>query len=139
MPRAVSRFGRVRGFAINSTAGKQSAGARDGGGGSAPSGRPMPTTLTIRRACSAPGRMGKVGTGGRGDRSTRGMRKGTARSKRERDRRRSAAKASDLAKMDSIGTFSTVPSGTYLLVPQGEEDLAKMDSIIVEITLLPKG
>jgi len=40
--------------------------------------------------------------------------------------------------MDSIGTFSSVPSGTYLLVPHGEEDLAKMDSIMVEITLLSK-
>jgi hypothetical protein len=40
--------------------------------------------------------------------------------------------------MDSIGTFPSVPSGTYLLVPQGEEKLAKMDSIMVEITLLSK-
>jgi hypothetical protein len=67
-----------------------------------------------------------------------GYAQGNREKQRERDRRRSAAKASDLAKMDSIGTFSAVPSGTYLLVPQGEEDLAKMDSIIVEITLLPK-
>jgi hypothetical protein len=54
---------------------------------------------------------------------------------RQRDCRRRAA---NLAKMDSIGTFSSVPSGTYLLVPQGEEKLAKMDSIMVEITLLSK-
>jgi hypothetical protein len=54
---------------------------------------------------------------------------------RQRDRRRRAA---HLAKMDSIGAFSSVPSGTYLLVPQGEEKLAKMDSIMVEITLLSK-
>ena len=54
---------------------------------------------------------------------------------RQRDGRRQAA---NLAKMDSIGTFSSVPSGTYLLVPQGEEKLAKMDSIVVEITLLSK-
>jgi hypothetical protein len=44
----------------------------------------------------------------------------------------------NLAKMDSIGTFSSVSSGTYLLVPQGEEKLAKMDSIMVEITFLSK-
>jgi hypothetical protein len=40
--------------------------------------------------------------------------------------------------MDSISPFSSVPSGTYLLVPQGEEEFAKMDSIMVEITLLSK-
>jgi hypothetical protein len=54
---------------------------------------------------------------------------------RQRDGRRRAA---NLAKMDSIGAFSSVPSGTYLLVPQGEEKLAKMDSIMVEITVLSK-
>ena len=55
---------------------------------------------------------------------------------RERDRRRRAAKV--LAKMDSSKPLSGVPSGTYLLVPQGEENLAKMDSLMVEITLLSK-
>jgi hypothetical protein len=40
--------------------------------------------------------------------------------------------------MDPIGTFSSVPSGTYLLVPQGEEKFAKMGSIMVEITFLSK-
>jgi hypothetical protein len=54
---------------------------------------------------------------------------------RQRDGRRRAA---NLAKMDSIGTFSSVPSGTYLLVPKGEEKLAKMDSLMVEIVLLSK-
>jgi hypothetical protein len=54
---------------------------------------------------------------------------------RQRDGRR---RAGNLAKMDSIGTFSSVTSGTYLLVPQGEEKLAKMDSIMVEITLVSK-
>ena len=58
--------------------------------------------------------------------------------RRKRDRRLDAAKASGFAKMDSIGGFSTVPSGTYLLVPQGEEKFAKMDSIMVEITFLSK-
>ena len=57
---------------------------------------------------------------------------------RERDRRRCRVKASELAKMDSIGSFSSVPSGTYLLVPQGGADLAKMDSIMVEIIVVPK-
>jgi hypothetical protein len=57
---------------------------------------------------------------------------------RKRDRRRHKLEAINLAKMDSIGIFSAVPSGTYLLVPQGEENLAKMDSIMVEITLLAK-
>ena len=42
------------------------------------------------------------------------------------------------AKMDSISTFSAVRSGTYLLVPQGEEEFAKMDSIMVKIILVPK-
>jgi hypothetical protein len=40
--------------------------------------------------------------------------------------------------MDSIGEFSSVPSGTYLLVPQDEERFAKMDSIMVKIILLSK-
>jgi hypothetical protein len=40
--------------------------------------------------------------------------------------------------MDSIGAFRSVQSGTYLLVPQGEEKLAKMDSIMVEITFFSK-
>jgi hypothetical protein len=57
---------------------------------------------------------------------------------RQRDRRRDAAE-SGFAKMDSIGAFSTVPSGTYLLVPQDEEKFAKMDSIMVKITLVSKG
>jgi hypothetical protein len=55
---------------------------------------------------------------------------------RQRDRRRRAV---NLAKMDSSKPLSTVPSGTYVLVPRGEENLAKMDSLIVEITLLSKG
>jgi hypothetical protein len=58
---------------------------------------------------------------------------------RKGNRRRRAAKGSGFAKMDSIGTFSFVPSGTYLLVPQDEEKFAKMDSIMVEIILLSKG
>jgi hypothetical protein len=41
--------------------------------------------------------------------------------------------------MDSIGTFSIVPSGTYRLVPQDEEKFAKMDSIMVKITFLSEG
>jgi hypothetical protein len=57
---------------------------------------------------------------------------------RKRDRRQRAAEEHRFAKMDSIGTLSSVPSGTYLLVPQGEEKFAKMDSIVVEITLLSK-
>jgi hypothetical protein len=63
-----------------------------------------------------------------------------ARSNREKQRQRdSRRRVVNLAKMDSIGTFSSVASGTYRLVPVGEEDLAKMDSIVVEITLLSKG
>ena len=57
---------------------------------------------------------------------------------RKRDRRQRAAGGSGFAKMDSIGTFSSVPSGTYLLVPQEEEKFAKMDSIMVKITLISK-
>src|SRR5262249_61692327 len=48
---------------------------------------------------------------------------------RQRDGRR---RGGNLAKMDSISPFSSVSPGTYLLVPQGEETLAKMDSIMVE-------
>jgi hypothetical protein len=58
---------------------------------------------------------------------------------RQRDRRRGAVGTGAFAKMDSIGAFSPVPSGTYLLTPQGEEKFAKMDSIMVEITLVSKG
>jgi hypothetical protein len=57
----------------------------------------------------------------------------------QRDRRRRrAAGASEFAKMDSIGGFSSVPSGTYRLVPLEEEKFVKMDSITVKITLLSK-
>jgi hypothetical protein len=58
--------------------------------------------------------------------------------RRKRAGRRHAKGGSGFVKMDSIGTFSAVPSGTYLLVPQREKKFAKMDSITVEITLLSK-
>jgi hypothetical protein len=59
--------------------------------------------------------------------------------KQQRNRRQQkAAGASTFAKMDSIGPFSSVPPGTYLLVPQGGEEFAKMDSIMVKLTLLSK-
>jgi hypothetical protein len=54
----------------------------------------------------------------------------------KRDRRRRAEGEDRFAKMDSIGDFSSVSSGTYLLVPQDEEKFAKMDSIMVKITLI---
>jgi len=57
---------------------------------------------------------------------------------RQRDRRQRAGEKEQFAKMDSIGSFSSVPSGTYRLVPQNEEEFAKMDSILVKITLLSK-
>jgi hypothetical protein len=57
---------------------------------------------------------------------------------RKRDRRQRAAGTSGFAKMDSISTFFSLASGTYLLVPHGEEKLAKMDSIFVEITVVSK-
>jgi hypothetical protein len=57
---------------------------------------------------------------------------------RQRDCRRRAAGGGAFAKMDSSKVLSTVPSGTYLLVPQGEEKFAKMDSLMVEITFLSK-
>jgi hypothetical protein len=57
---------------------------------------------------------------------------------RQRDCRRRAAEESTFAKMDSSKALSTVPSGTYLLVPQGEEKFAKMDSLMVEIILVSK-
>jgi hypothetical protein len=58
--------------------------------------------------------------------------------RRKRDRRWRAAGGSGFVKMDSISPFSSVLSGTYLLVPQDEERFAKMDSIMVEITVLSK-
>jgi len=57
---------------------------------------------------------------------------------RRRDCRRGAAGGDAFAKMDSSKPLSTVPSGTYLLVPQDEEKFAKMDSLMVEITLLSR-
>jgi len=57
---------------------------------------------------------------------------------RQRDCRRRAAGGDAFAKMDSSKPLSTVPSGTYLLVPQDEEKFAKMDSLMVEITLLSR-
>jgi hypothetical protein len=58
--------------------------------------------------------------------------------RRKLDRGRRAVEGSGFVKMDSIGRFSSVSSGTYLLVPQGEEKFVKMDSIMVKITLLSK-
>ena len=60
--------------------------------------------------------------------------------KRTKERKRDGQRRSEgegrFAKMDSIGNFSSVPSGTYLLVPRDEEKFAKMDSIMVKITLI---
>ena len=58
--------------------------------------------------------------------------------RRKRDRGQRAVEASGFVKMDSIGAFSSVPSGTYLLLSQEEEKFVKMDSIMVKITLLSK-
>src|SRR5215468_6288462 len=63
-------------------------------------------------------------------------RDGAKRRKRYRGRRE--VEASGFVKMDSIGAFSSVPSGTYLLLSQQEEKFVKMDSIMVKITLLSK-
>ena len=57
---------------------------------------------------------------------------------RQRDCRQRAAKESAFAKMDSSKAVSKVSSGTYLLVPQGEEKFAKMDSLMVELILVSK-
>jgi hypothetical protein len=56
----------------------------------------------------------------------------------QRDRRQRTAKDSAFAKMDSISAIYRVPSGTYLLVPRNEEKFAKMDSIMVKITVVSK-
>jgi hypothetical protein len=56
----------------------------------------------------------------------------------QRDRRRRAGEGSGFAKMDSTPAISFVPSGTYLLVPQDEKKFAKMDSILVKITVVSK-
>jgi len=56
---------------------------------------------------------------------------------RQRDCRRAAGEGA-FAKMDSSNLLLAVPSGTYLLVPQDEEKFAKMDSLMVELTLLSK-
>src|SRR5262249_43061939 len=42
---------------------------------------------------------------------------------RQRDRRQRAGEKEQFAKMDSIGSFSSVPSGTYRLVPQMRKSL----------------
>ena len=139
MPLAASRFGRVREFAVKSIAGRTRVGVRGGGAGSGPSGRKMPTTGTIRRECNARGRprIAPIGRAiGGGTLSTCKDREGAK--LRQRDRRRRAAEGSGFVKMDSIGSFSSFPSGTYLLVHAGEEKFAKMDSIMVKITLLSK-
>lgn len=57
---------------------------------------------------------------------------------RQRDRRQRAAEKKKFAKMDSISPISPVPSGTYRLVSQNVEEFAKMDSILVKITVLSK-
>jgi hypothetical protein len=58
--------------------------------------------------------------------------------RRKRDRGQREVEASGFVKMDSIGAFSSVPSGTYLLLSQEEEKFVKMYSIMVKITLLSK-
>src|SRR5262249_23370851 len=57
---------------------------------------------------------------------------------RPRDQGQRAGGKEQAAKMDSVGALFSVPSGTYRLVPQNEEEFAKMDSILVKITLLSK-
>ena len=57
---------------------------------------------------------------------------------RQRDRRQRAAEKKKFAKMDSISPISPVPSGTYRLVSQNVAEFAKMDSILVKITVLSK-
>jgi len=64
--------------------------------------------------------------------------------KRARERQRQvrghgSEGATKFAKMDPSKQVLAVSSGTYLLVPQGEEKFAKMDSLMVEITLISKG
>ena len=56
---------------------------------------------------------------------------------RQRARRRQASTAV-FAKMDASPPFSTVRSGTYLLVPAATAEFAKMDVWMVEITLISK-
>jgi hypothetical protein len=53
----------------------------------------------------------------------------------ERDARR---RERVLAKMDVSAGDSSVPSGTYRLIPVGPEDLAKMDAWMVQITVVSR-
>ena len=135
MPGAAKPFGRVREFAIRSIAGRKSASACGGFGGSARSGQDDADYRdnqgrAQRTWARENGAYWQAYRSGHPDYAQANREK-----QRQRDHRRRAA---NLAKMDSIGDFSSVPSGTYLLVPRDEEKLAKMDSIMVEITLLSK-
>jgi hypothetical protein len=55
---------------------------------------------------------------------------------RRRDRQRHASR---LAKMDASRRVSTIPSGTYRLVPWTSGELAKMDVCTVELTVISEG
>jgi hypothetical protein len=54
---------------------------------------------------------------------------------RRRDRRRRATR---LAKMDASTPINAVPSGTYRLLPETGDDLAKMDAWTVKITVISR-
>lgn len=54
---------------------------------------------------------------------------------RRRDRRRRATR---LAKMDASTPINAVPSGTYRLLPETGDDLAKMDALTVKITVISR-
>jgi hypothetical protein len=53
-------------------------------------------------------------------------------------RRDGERQASRLAKVDASAAISPVASGTYRLVPQTGDDLAKMDAWTVELTVISK-
>jgi len=55
-----------------------------------------------------------------------------------RRRQRARRVVAQFAKMDSSGGFSHIPSGTYRLVPAGSPEFVKMDSWLVEMTLISK-
>ena len=53
-----------------------------------------------------------------------------------RQRQRERRRAAQFAKMDASRAVSRVPSGTYRLVPASAAEFAKMDALVVEMTLI---
>jgi hypothetical protein len=62
----------------------------------------------------------------------------TDRNRLEQRRRDRARRSARLAKMDASRSIHAVSSGTYRLLPEGDEDLAKKDAWKVKITVISR-